>query len=131
MLLSFYKTRPESGLLGASPNEVVLEGNSPHEKPFLLSSCFVLWKMLLVTVFQLVTSYLLFGNAMSEEKKHNQPIDDSRREFLRKSVYAAYATPVITALLVSQVSASASSNNPNCLDPAFREKNPNVCVPRP
>jgi hypothetical protein len=53
---------------------------------------------------------------MSEEKKHNQPIDDSRREFLRKSVYAAYATPVITALLVSKASAlvSTGANKGQC-----------------
>jgi hypothetical protein len=29
----------------------------------------------------------------------------SRREFLRRSVYAAYATPLITALLVEQAAA--------------------------
>jgi hypothetical protein len=67
---------------------------------------------------------------MSEEKKQNQHIDDSRREFLRKSVYAAYATPVITALLVSQVSAAASSSNPNCQDPNWAKDHPTVCGPR-
>ena len=34
--------------------------------------------------------------------------DNSRRDFLRKSVYAAYATPVITALLVNKASAATS-----------------------
>ena len=47
---------------------------------------------------------------MSKEKKDNQPIDDTRREFLRKSVYAAYATPVITAWLVSKASAAVSTD---------------------
>jgi len=37
--------------------------------------------------------------------------DQSRRDFLRKSVYAAYATPVITALLVEQASAKASADD--------------------
>jgi hypothetical protein len=32
----------------------------------------------------------------------------NRREFLRKSVFAAYATPLITALLVEQASAYQS-----------------------
>jgi hypothetical protein len=68
---------------------------------------------------------------MSEEKKHNQPIDDSRREFLRKSVYAAYATPVITALLVSKVSALASLSNKNCQDTTWAANHPRVCAPRP
>ena len=39
---------------------------------------------------------------MSEEKKKERLTDEARRDFLRKSVYAAYATPVITALLVSK-----------------------------
>jgi hypothetical protein len=33
---------------------------------------------------------------------------EERRDFLRKSAYAAYATPVITALLVDKASAAAS-----------------------
>ncbi|GAB4182660.1 MAG: hypothetical protein Tsb0017_05890 [Geothermobacteraceae bacterium] len=41
-------------------------------------------------------------------------IDDQRRDFLRKSVWAAYATPVITALLVGQASAFNSKNPPPC-----------------
>jgi hypothetical protein len=52
---------------------------------------------------------------MKSEKDPKRPpktADDenSRREFLRKSVYAAYATPLITALLVEQASARQSGN---------------------
>jgi len=36
--------------------------------------------------------------------------DTSRRDFLRKSAYAAYATPVIVALLVDKASAAQSWN---------------------
>jgi hypothetical protein len=39
--------------------------------------------------------------------------DKERRAFLRKSVYAVYATPVITALLVNNASAAQSWNNGN------------------
>lgn len=42
-------------------------------------------------------------------KPDTQPDDSTtRREFLRKSVYAAYATPLITALLVENASAKSS-----------------------
>ncbi|MHB8765323.1 MAG: hypothetical protein ACYDA8_13470 [Deferrisomatales bacterium] len=34
--------------------------------------------------------------------------DEARREFLRRSVYAAYATPVLVALLVERASAKKS-----------------------
>ena len=53
---------------------------------------------------------------MSQDHDKTQTRDETRREFLRKSVYAAYATPVITALLVSQVSAAVSitSNRGQC-----------------
>ena len=43
--------------------------------------------------------------------KNFQPpndVDGERRSFLRQSVYAAYATPVITALLVEDASAALS-----------------------
>lgn len=43
--------------------------------------------------------------------------DKARRDFLRKSMYAAYATPVITALLVNNASASKSWNSGNGVDP--------------
>jgi hypothetical protein len=42
-----------------------------------------------------------------------EKVDNERREFLRNSVYAAYATPLITALLVAEESAAAS-NCPDC-----------------
>jgi len=35
-------------------------------------------------------------------------VDRDRRDFLRKSAYAAYATPLITALLVETASAGSS-----------------------
>jgi hypothetical protein len=41
-----------------------------------------------------------------------ETVDRNRREFLRKSVYAAYATPLITALLVEH--AEAASSNGHC-----------------
>lgn len=43
--------------------------------------------------------------------------DDStnRREFLRKSLYAAYATPLITALLVENASAAQSKDDIFCM----------------
>ena len=47
---------------------------------------------------------------MSLLQDNNQSIDETRREFLRKSVYAAYATPVIVTLLVSKASAAVSAN---------------------
>ncbi len=40
----------------------------------------------------------------------NEPVITSRREFLRKSAYAAYATPLIAALLVEKASAAISRN---------------------
>jgi hypothetical protein len=40
--------------------------------------------------------------------------DADRREFLRKSIYAAYATPLITALLVEEASAKNSNNTGRC-----------------
>lgn len=38
-------------------------------------------------------------------------IDEGRRDFLRKSAYAAYATPVIMAMLVDKASAAKSWNS--------------------
>lgn len=35
-------------------------------------------------------------------------VDEARRRFLRQSVYAVYATPVITALLVDDANAALS-----------------------
>jgi len=50
---------------------------------------------------------------MTENKEHKdlQPVpdvDEERRSFLKTSVYAAYATPLITALLVAEKAAAAS-----------------------
>lgn len=45
---------------------------------------------------------------MSEQ---NSPTDENRRDFLRKSAYAAYATPVIMAMLVEKASAGKSWNH--------------------
>ena len=64
---------------------------------------------------------------LSEE----QPLADaSRRDFLRRSVYAVYATPVITALLIEKANAAASQNNPNCQDPNWAAAHPQVCRPK-
>jgi len=49
-------------------------------------------------------------------QEHRSEFDRSRRDFLRKSVYAAYATPVITALLVEQASAKKSKDDAFCAD---------------
>lgn len=43
----------------------------------------------------------------------------SRREFLRTSIYAVYATPLITALLVEE--AGAANSTPGC-PPSKRKK---------
>jgi hypothetical protein len=55
------------------------------------------------------------------------PADISRRDFLRKSAYAAYATPVITVLLVEQASAAKSKDDAFC---AQRPGHP-LCPPLP
>ena len=41
---------------------------------------------------------------------NSETVDTERRDFLRNSVYAAYATPLITVLLVDAKSAAASNN---------------------
>ncbi len=41
-------------------------------------------------------------------------VDRDRRDFLRTSVYAAYATPLITALLVEKASAGWSKPEDFC-----------------
>jgi hypothetical protein len=48
----------------------------------------------------------------------------NRREFLRTSVYAAYATPLITTLLVTRTSAAQSPGNA-CSNDNPLIKNPN------
>ena len=47
-------------------------------------------------------------------EKDSDHVNNSRREFLRKSVFAAYATPLITALLVEEASAKNSGNPVDC-----------------
>ena len=42
------------------------------------------------------------------DNTEQENIDKNRREFLKNSVYAAYAAPIITALLVAEESAAAS-----------------------
>ena len=37
----------------------------------------------------------------TDDHERDKHLDQDRREFLRKSVYAAYATPLITTLLVA------------------------------
>jgi hypothetical protein len=51
--------------------------------------------------------------------KDRPPADADRRAFLKKSVYAAYATPLITTLLVAGDSAAKSYKEDD-----FCRKNP-------
>ena len=44
-----------------------------------------------------------------EEKRENGMID--RRDFLRTSAYAAYATPIVLSMLVEKASAAKSWNS--------------------
>jgi hypothetical protein len=46
---------------------------------------------------------------MEEEKA--KPAGQSRRDFLRTSVYAAYASPVIVSMLVQKANAAKSWNS--------------------
>jgi hypothetical protein len=51
-----------------------------------------------------------------DPKDSNEEIVNSdRREFLRNSIYAAYATPIITTLLVAEQSIAGSGCPPKCL----------------
>lgn len=66
---------------------------------------------------------------MSSLQENQQPtdlksIDDARRDFLRKSIYAAYATPVILSLLVS----NASAKNSLCPGGGTWDPNTQKCV---
>ena len=58
----------------------------------------------------------------TEPESPEKPSDDatSRRDFLRQSAYAVYATPLITALLVERASAGKSTGCAN-------STNTNVC----
>ena len=54
-------------------------------------------------------------------------VDNERRAFLRNSVYAAYATPLITALLVAEESAAASNCTPEWCDSLPPSAKPPCC----
>ena len=64
------------------------------------------------------------GKIIMHGKKQSKDVcDKRRREFLKTSMYAAYATPVIMSLLVEKASAGISQSqgceqnpcsNPNC-----------------
>ncbi|MEJ2200033.1 MAG: hypothetical protein P8X63_03320 [Desulfuromonadaceae bacterium] len=61
---------------------------------------------------------------MKDRDKHNpkdqvqsQSADTTRRDFLRQSAYAAYATPVVLALLVDKASAGGSGSGGGTVDP--------------
>ena len=56
-------------------------------------------------------------------KTEQESVDNDRREFLKNSVYAAYATPIITALLVEEASAAASCP-PGLVDRCRNDPNP-------
>ena len=44
----------------------------------------------------------------TDDHEREEHPDRQRRKFLRKSIYAVYATPLITSLLVTKESAAAS-----------------------
>lgn len=70
---------------------------------------------------------------MSEEKRTVEEIqrreacDGRRREFLRTSIHAAYATPIIMSVLVERASAQSSVKNPNCSNREWACAHLNVC----
>ena len=57
----------------------------------------------------------------TDAQERETQADQQRREFLRKSIYAAYATPLITVLLVEEAAAKNSHNNGKC-SPAWCSK---------
>jgi len=70
----------------------------------------------------------------SEAGQDEKSCDVQRREFLRKSLYTAYATPVIMSMLVEKASAGASGvveKNKKCADPVFACSNQQACPPPP
>lgn len=58
---------------------------------------------------------------MKDEKTQagTSDVDTNRRDFLRKSAYAAYATPVIVALLVEKANAVTSGRTGGTIDPVL------------
>lgn len=70
----------------------------------------------------------------SQSKQAKDTFNAQRREFLRTSMYAAYATPVIMSVLVEKASAGNSGvveKNKNCADPVFACSNQQACPPPP
>ena len=54
------------------------------------------------------------NNKDKEKSQHDnasQQTDQSRRDFLRKSKYAAYATPLVTGLIIKSNAAHASGGD--------------------
>jgi len=66
------------------------------------------------------------GMTPDDHERETHP-DRNRREFLRKSIYAAYATPLITALLVEEASAKNSHNNGRCSPRWCRNHDADCC----
>ena len=68
-----------------------------------------------------------------EEKRtpSQETVDGSRRKFLRNSVYAAYATPLITTLLVEDAAAGQSCTAEllaDCIASGFKEGKCKKCL---
>jgi hypothetical protein len=57
-------------------------------------------------------------NSDNQDLQAAPDMDEERRSFLKKSVYAAYATPLITTLLVTEKAAADSYSDcvRECLD---------------
>lgn len=70
-------------------------------------------------------------NNAVEGTQRQESCDERRREFLRTSIHAAYATPIIMSVLVERASAQSSVKNPNCADPVWACNHLNVCSPPP
>ena len=56
----------------------------------------------------------------SSDKETQEQINKSRREFLRKSKYAAYTTPLMLSMVVDAHAAVGSCNNLGSNKPACR-----------
>ena len=71
----------------------------------------------------------------SKERKtpetiQSKKVDTKRREFLRKSMYVAYATPLIMSVLVEKASAGWSSGQSDCSKyPPCPPPNTDICLP--
>jgi hypothetical protein len=60
-------------------------------------------------IFSLFTIEKGFSAMSEKEKKGDGAMD--RRDFLRNSAYAAYATPIVLSMLVEKASAAKSFNS--------------------